>query len=76
MTLPSIRQKISLKVNGVQKFIRTVPKTPEFKIALDVLKKQLVNYRKYIGDPDLAEARNVLANAILEGVAKIKKRLA
>lgn len=38
--------------------------------------KQLVNYRKYAGDPDLTEARNVLANAILEGVAKIKKRLA
>lgn len=50
----------NLNVHAIRKQISELPKTP----ALQVLRKQLVNYEKYKGDPDLAWARNHLAQMI------------
>lgn len=64
-----------INVTAIRKFIKTVPKTPAFKPALQVLKKQLVNYEKYEGDPELAAARNNLAHSIFAGVGKLAVRM-
>jgi hypothetical protein len=78
MTLPPIRKRIAnIKVDAIRKWIENdLPKTPDFKEVIRVLKKQLVTYEKYKGDPEMDEVRNViLANSILDSVARIKAKV-
>lgn len=62
---------VTIKTAAVRAFIRTVPKTAEFKPALQVLKKALTNYEK---EPDRTAPEN-LASAILRGMADLRKRI-
>lgn len=76
MTLPPIRKRpLAIKVDAARAFINNVPKTAEFKPAVQMLKKMLVIYEKYEGDAEMVEARRAVANAILAGVGLLTLRI-
>lgn len=56
---------ISINVAAIRKGIRKVPKTPELKEPIRVLKKQLSNYEKH--------GTETLRPLILVSIAKIEK---
>jgi hypothetical protein len=63
-----------INVPAIRKFIKTVPKTSEFKSASQVLGQQLTSYENYQGDPEMATALENLKPMIVSGYEKLKAR--